>query len=311
MKKQRGRPFRGGLFLHCIDARGIERITSGTGALMEGTIMKDLQLCPRSLSSAQPAAHKALDPRCVYFCYVLGVGGGLAAAAGHFAKRWYCGGRTDEEIPMKIPRILGCAVAAALMAGCASAAVQTQTIDPGIQPFPVILKVQGDQGSEELVSKNSKTPGCNKFPDQGNYRKGCIVAALNEMVDVRFNLVGSGDWYLAQFQICNVEASENNNEIVKPADFGECYLTDAQRADWLVLANSGVAAPDENGLVDIMDFGTGLKTFELRDFNWTKATYFYRIQACVDEPGEDGSVHHRCKWMDPGGENTGRGYNIR
>jgi hypothetical protein len=219
---------------------------------------------------------------------------------------------------MKILRIVGCAIAAALMAGCVSAAAPkpttdaaTTTLTPGIQPFPVILKVEGDQGSEELVSKNSKTPGCTRFPDQGNYRKGCIVAALNEMVEVSFNLVGSGDWYLAQFQICNVAASEMNNEIVKPADFSECYLTDAQRADWLVLANSGVAAPDENGLVDIMDFGTGLKTFELRDYNWTAATYFYRIQACVDETGDGGSVEHRCIWMDPGGENTGRGYNIR
>jgi hypothetical protein len=78
-------------------------------------------------------------------------------------------------------------------------------------------------------------------------------------------------------------------------------LTDEQRADWLVLANGGIALPDENGRVDIAAFGPGLKQFEVRDLNWMKGYYFYGVLACTGIRDDQ-----TCLWTDPGGENNGR-----
>jgi hypothetical protein len=200
---------------------------------------------------------------------------------------------------MKMYRLVASIGVFALLAGCTVHDQGTKTkTKSGIEEFKVKLEVAEDSsGNAVLVNKNPKTLGCDKFPDEDKYRKGCIVAGLNEMVEVEFKLSGTPGWYFAAFQICGVEKLE------KPADFDDCELTDEQRADWLVLANAGIAVPNDKGLVDITPFGVGLKQFEVRDFNWMKGNYFYGVQACTGT-GES----KRCLWTDPAGENNGRGY---
>jgi len=207
-----------------------------------------------------------------------------------------------EECAMKMMRGLTTIAAALLLAGCASTGLHevgqkgTDSV-PGIKPFKVKLEVVADsEGKFELAVKNEeKTRGCDKFPEKDQW--GCIFAATNEMVDVEIKLSGEPGWYFAEFQICRVVGDSPK----KPDKFDNdsCKMSDEERADWLVLANNGIALLSEHGRVDISSqFGEGLKQFELRDINWTEANYFYRIKACKDAT--------TCEWTDPGAQNTGR-----
>jgi hypothetical protein len=199
---------------------------------------------------------------------------------------------------MKMSRLVTCVGVFALLAGCSP--VPPQETEPavmsGVKGFTVNLEVADDgRGNQTLVNRNDRTKGCDKFPDEDKYRKGCIVAGVNEMVKIKFNLTGARDWYFAAFQVCDAE------KLIKPDDFDHCRLTDEQRADWLVLANGGIALPEANGRVDITAFGAGLRQFEVRDLNWMKGYYFYGVLACTGT-GDD----RKCLWTDPGGENNGR-----
>jgi hypothetical protein len=208
----------------------------------------------------------------------------------------------EEESGMKMCRLVTSIGLFALLASCAVQDQGTQTPGrSGIKGFKVKLEVTDDgRGNAVLDNKNPKTPGCDKFPDEDRYRKGCIVAGVNEMVEVEFKLSGTPGWYFAAFQVCSMEA-ENP---AKPETFDNCELTDEQRADFLVLANAGIAIPDEHGRVDISAFGTGLRQFEVRDLNWMAGNYFYGVQACSDA-GET----RQCLWTDPGWENKGNNRN--
>jgi len=200
---------------------------------------------------------------------------------------------------MKIDRLLVSIGASALLMACAPVSVLDQG-DAGIKPFEVKLEVADDgRGNPVLVNKNKKTKGCTKFPDEDKYRKGCIYAGPNETVEVDFKLSGSGGWYFATLEICSAP------DLMKP---DECELSDVQRADWLVLANAGAALPGADGQVKITDFGVGLKQFTLRDYNWRADTYVYRIQVCAKKADDNSE---QCLWMDPGGENNGRGIGIK
>lgn len=167
----------------------------------------------------------------------------------------------------------------------------------GIKPFKVRLKVEEDDNGELLLKvKNPETSaGCDKFPEKDQY--GCIVAALNETVEIEVTLIGSPDWHLDAFQICA--------QLQKPDFTAEavCDLPDKERADWLVLANNNVALPDKNGRVDLSQFEFfPLAQFVIRDMNWTRASYFYGVRACKNDD------KNACLWTDPGGENNGRGW---
>jgi len=197
---------------------------------------------------------------------------------------------------MRISRLVTCICVLALLAGCA-AHDQGMQVRSGIKAIKFKFEVAEDgEGNAELVNKNVKTRGCDRFPDTDEYRKACIVAGVNEMVEVEFKLSGTPGWYFAAFQVCDAE------NLAKPENFDDCALTDEQRADWLVLANAGIAVPNDKGRVDITSFGIGLKQFEVRDLNWMAGTYFYAVQACTGT-GDDTT----CLWTDPGGENNGRG----
>lgn len=184
--------------------------------------------------------------------------------------------------------------ASALLTACAPVS-PLDAVEIGVKSFEVKLEVADDgRGNPVLLNKNVKTKECVNFPDEDKYRKGCIVADVNETVEVDFKLSGSGGWYFAKLQICSAP------DQVKP---DVCELSDVQRADWLVLANAGVALPDANCLIEITQFGVGLRQFKLRDFNFRKDTYFYRIQVCAKKADDSGE---ECLWMDPGGANNGR-----
>jgi len=218
--------------------------------------------------------------------------------------------QSNEECSMKIVQRLILVSAAATLAGCASPDMHalgqaSQTVDEsgaaasaGIKKFSLMLKVESEGGKDTLVVKNPRSNACDKFADTDEFRRGCIVAELNETVEVKVQFTGSNGWYFTEFQICRVP--DDNPQ--KPADFDDCVLADDERADWMVIANSGIAIPGTDGRVDISQFGTGLRQFELRDLNWKAANYFYRIRAC--------SAADICLWTDPGGQNNGRTYSF-
>ena len=186
-----------------------------------------------------------------------------------------------------------CAAVVTLLVACAPLGTTKQG-NPALKPFAVKLEVAEVGGQMVLQNKNQKSAGCDRFPDQDRYRKGCIVAEPNEVVDVRFKLSGSGGWYFATFQICSA------SKLQKPADFSTCALSNAQRSDWLVLTKNAAALPDSQGIVDIAAIDAGLRQFTLVDVNTIEADYFYRVQVCTDNPVLE------CLWTDPGGQNKGR-----
>lgn len=200
---------------------------------------------------------------------------------------------------MKIFRSLVCIGSVAMLAGCAVQDMQTRG-KAGIKPFEVKLEIIDDgQSPPVLVTKDKKNSKCTKFPDKEKFRSGCIFADFNEVVETQFTLSGSGGWYFTKFWICGAKDPE------KPET---CSLSAEQRADWVVLANAGAAMPDEHGLVEITQFGPGLKQFTLRDNNWREDDYFYRVQACSKKTGDGGGEDMTCAEMDPGGQNNGRGF---
>lgn len=211
---------------------------------------------------------------------------------------------------MKILQRLILVSAAALLAGCASPDMHAVGQAPasvddsgavaaaGITKYSLLLKVESAGGQDTLVVKNPKSNGCQKFADTDQFRRGCIVAGLNETVEVKVQFTGSNGWYFTEFQICRV--ADTNPQ--KPADWDDCVLADDERADWMVIANSGIAIPGTDGRVDISQYGSDLRQFELRDLNWKQANYFYRIRAC--------SAADTCLWTDPGGQNNGRNYSF-
>jgi len=162
-----------------------------------------------------------------------------------------------------------------------------------IKPFEVMLKVGtgSTPGTWTLDNMNNKNPNCTKFPDEDKYRKGCIDAQLNEMVNVNFSLIGSKDWYFAEFQICAAPA------LAKPDDFESCKLTEEQVGEWIIVAGGKAAIPNTDGLVDISALGMGLDAFTLIDVNLTAANYFYRV--CVKNANNDIAC------SDPAAENYG------
>lgn len=166
-------------------------------------------------------------------------------------------------------------------------------------PFQVILNVIQN---ELRVVNEHPSAGCDRFSE--NARFGCIVGPRNEAVQIDVSLVGSPGWHLDAFQICS-----NNGQQPKPnfePEEGQTVcsrpLTSNERADWLVLSGGNFALPNEDGRVDISTLGKELTTFEIRDMNWTKASYFYGVRACKNVDKND------CRWTDPGGENNGRGW---
>ena len=191
-----------------------------------------------------------------------------------------------------------CVVVGALLAACCPQGVVKQG-SSGIKPFEVKLEVTEVQGNTVLQNKNPKSGDCDKFPNQDKYRKGCIVADLNQTVDVRFKLSGSGAWNFTTFQICSA------SDLKKPADFSTCTLSDIERADWLVLTKTGSAMPGSDGVVDIAGLDEGLSQFRLLDLNLIEADYFYRVQVCEKKNDTDASSP-TCLWTDPGGQNKGR-----
>jgi len=177
-----------------------------------------------------------------------------------------------------------------------------EAANAGIKRFTLTVRIENERGQDVLVVTNPRSAGCDKFETDDKFKtdqslKGCIVAGPNETVDTKVQFRGSNGWYFTEFQICRVA----DDTPQKPANFDEndCKLTDDERADWLVMANSGVAIPGTDGLVDINQFGNGaIRQFNLRDQNWIEANYFYRIRAC--------SSSTTCLWTDPGAQNTGR-----
>lgn len=201
-----------------------------------------------------------------------------------------------EERIMKFFELLVSIGTVGMLAGCAVHDMQTLA-KAGIKPFDVVLEVIDDgRNPPVLVTKDKKNNKCTKFPDDDKYRKGCIFADLNEVVETTFTLSGSGGWYFTKFWICSAKDAK------KPET---CSLSAVQMADWVVLANAGAAMPGTDGSVDITQFGTGLRQFTLRDNNWRKDEYFYRVQACSKKSDDDEVV--TCAEMDPGSENNGRG----
>jgi hypothetical protein len=183
-----------------------------------------------------------------------------------------------EECSMKILQRLILVSAAALLAGCASPDMHAlgQVSDttngsspadsPGIKKFSLMLKVEAVGGKDTLVVKNPRSNACDKFADTDEFRRGCIVAGLNETVEVNVQFTGSNGWYLTEFQICRV--ADVNPQKPTEAEWDDCVLADDERADWMVIANSGIAIPGSDGRVDIGQFGPGLRKFGLRDLNW-------------------------------------------
>jgi hypothetical protein len=173
----------------------------------------------------------------------------------------------EEESGMKTYRLVTCIALLAGLAGCAQEMQKTGKL--GIKPFEVKLEVTKDaEGKDVLAIKNDRTEDCEKFPNEDRYRKGCIVAGVNEMVNVDIKLSGTGGWYFTAFQVCSVEEPQ------KPATFPDCSLTREQRADWLVLAKSAIGVLDEKGRFNIPKFETGLKQFKVLDLNLMEGNYF-------------------------------------
>ncbi len=203
---------------------------------------------------------------------------------------------------MNVIRLMAIVSTTTVLAACGPQYTLRGTGFKGVTPFTVKLEVVDNGGGNySLVNKNPRNRNCSSFPDTDEARKGCIVAASGAALEVGFKLSGSGGWYFNSLQICNVDDPAS---WVKPETFDDCELSDEQRADWVVLANNGVAVPGVDGHVDIAQFGKGQRKFELRDNNWREGYYFYRIEACVDK--NDGTVD-QCLWTDPGGQN--KGYN--
>lgn len=210
---------------------------------------------------------------------------------------------------MKMMQGLTTIAAAMLLAGCASTQMNADACDPGVDAgelcggtsasltrrYTLTLQVSEVNGQDKLSVLNEKVAACTKFDDTDQFRRGCIVAGPDETVNIKVQFTGSKGWYFTEFQICR--AADDNPQ--KPANFDNCTLTDDERADWVVLANSGVAIPGASGRVDINQFGKdAIRQFSLRDQNWTEANYFYRIKACSSDTN--------CAETDPGAQNTGR-----
>jgi len=189
-------------------------------------------------------------------------------------------------------------VLAGILAGCC---LQTHEISNNVKlkPFKVKLEVSTNtRGDTVLDNKNDKTSNCTKFADVDKFRKGCIVAEVDEIVNTEFKLSGSGGWQFAEFQICSTTDVSN-----KP-DFSSCGLSAAQTAEWIVMTNTGSALPGTDGKVDISALGTNPTKFQLLDLNLTVADYFYRV--CVKQTNDSCAVPGTCVCTDPGGENKGR-----
>jgi hypothetical protein len=167
-----------------------------------------------------------------------------------------------------------------------------------VKPFSLKLIVRNTpQGQEVLEPNNAKSAKCTKFPDEDRYRKGCIVAEIDELVYVDVKLVGRPQWYFTAFQICATD--------VKLDDWDQCTINPAQRSDWMLIANNTIQFPAADGMVDLSaSANAGAEEFNIVNFNLLSADYFYRIKACTNT-GEA-----RCLWMDPAAMNRGRG-NLR
>jgi hypothetical protein len=200
---------------------------------------------------------------------------------------------------MKMFRIAVSFGVMSLLLGCAPPPSPPDATTTKLKPFEVKLEVgKNTQGDTVLDNKNNKTSNCSKFADKDELRKGCIVAGLDEMVDVEFKLSGSGGWHFAEFQICSTA------DTTKKSDFSTCGLSANQTAEWIVLTNNGSALPGTDGKVDISDLGNQPTKFKLLDLNVTQADYFYRV--CVKESDDKCDVLGTCVCTDPGAENKGR-----
>jgi hypothetical protein len=208
-------------------------------------------------------------------------------------------GFAKEESVMNMFRFGICIVVLAMLAGCCCLKSTNVTSDIKLKPFKVKLEVSTNtRGDTVLDNKNDKTSNCTKFADTNELRKGCIVAEVDEIVDVEFKLSGSGGWQFAEFQICSTKDLSN-----KP-DFDNCGLSAAQTAEWIVMTNTGSALPGTDGKVDISALGNNINKFQLLDLNLTEADYFYRV--CVKNTNDTCDEGVNCVCTDPGGVNTGR-----
>lgn len=199
---------------------------------------------------------------------------------------------------MNIFRLGVILVLAGMLAGCGLPPIDA-TGDVKLKPFKVQFEVSTNtRGDTVLDNKNDKTSNCIKFSDKDELRKGCIVAEVDEMVNVEFMLSGSGGWQFAELQICSTTDMSN-----KP-DFGSCGLSAAQTAEWIVMTNTGSALPGTDGKVNVSALGTNPKKFQLLDLNLTEANYFYRI--CAKQTNDGCDVPGTCVCTDPGGVNNGR-----
>jgi hypothetical protein len=207
-----------------------------------------------------------------------------------------------EECVMNSFRLVVSIVVIGLLVGCSSTTTSTTKPKSGlakvkVKPFVVKLEVtKNSRGEVVLENKNNKTQHCDKFPDQDKFRKGCIVAEVNEVVDIDFKLSGSGIWRFAEFQICTT-ADPNNK-----SNFKTCEL-DAV-GDWMVLTDGVLRWPDNFGKVDVSVPGKKITQFKLLDLNVTKADYFYQV--CVKNTDTECNVPDNCVCTDPGGQNKGR-----
>jgi hypothetical protein len=162
----------------------------------------------------------------------------------------------------------------------------------GVKPFKVNLEVKDGN----LINDRHSNTNCANFAPK--LRKGCFVAEFGEMLELKFALKHRSDnkkWRFAKLQICA--------GTTKPIPSSSCSLNPDQQADWLVVANNEVTLMPSNGTVDLTQFADELRIFSVRDFNWHKGDFTYRIQACEEEKTADDD----CVWMDPGGTNNGRG----
>jgi hypothetical protein len=204
-----------------------------------------------------------------------------------------------EERTMKMFRFAVSFGLIGLLLGCALSPAPPAATTPKLKPFEVKLEVgKNEQGDIVLANKNDKTSNCSKFPNEDKFRKGCIVAEADEIIDVEFKLSGSGGWYFAEFQICSTA------DTTKKTDFATCGLAAEQTAEWIVLTNKGSGLPGADGKVDISDLGNKPTKFKLLDLNVTKADYFYQV--CVKQTDYKCDVPDNCVCTDPGGQNKGR-----
>jgi len=209
-------------------------------------------------------------------------------------------------------RFMLISVVIGLLAGCAATPPSTptstpaakQAVKPGtgkvkIKPFEVKLEVlKNTRGDIVLENKNDKTANCDKFPNEDKFRKGCLVADVNDIMNVQFKLSGSGNWHFAEFQICSTA------DVTQKSDFDTCGLSPEQMAEWIVITNAGSALPTSSGKVDISALESKPRKFNLVDLNLTVADYFYQV--CVKQTDESCDVPGTCVCTDPGGVNKGR-----